>query len=414
MDLFKLLGTIAIDNTNANKALDETSGKAKGVSKDFGDASDIGEKSGGKFGQAMAKMGSAAVKVAKVVGTGMIAAGGAVAGLVTKSVQAYADYEQLVGGVETLFKDSAGKVMEYAEKAYETAGLSANAYMETVTSFSASLLQSLGGNTKKAAQYADRAIIDMSDNANKMGTSMDMIQNAYNGFAKQNYTMLDNLKLGYGGTQEEMKRLIKDASKLTGVQKELGITVDGNSMSFGNIVNAISVMQKQMGITGTTAKEASETISGSIGMMKASWENLMTALSNKDADFGSYISKFVDSVVTVGNNLLPVVETALGGVVQLIDQLAPTIIGKIPELLSTLLPSVTDAVTGIMDALVEAIPGIATALGEMLPAITESFLRAFSGITQTIPAIFLIVINVATILGHPRHKTSPLTMSICS
>lgn len=178
-----------------------------------------------------------------------------------------------VGGVETLFKDSANTVIANANKAYKTAGMSANNYMETVTSFSASLLQSLGGNTAKAASYADRAIVDMSDNANKMGTNMRDIQNAYQGFAKQNYTMLDNLKLGYGGTQEEMKRLISDASKMTDVQKELGVTVDASSLSFGNIVNAISVVQKQLGITGTTFDEAEKTIEGSVNSAKAAWEN---------------------------------------------------------------------------------------------------------------------------------------------
>ena len=197
MELFKLLGTIAVDNTSANKALSETSGKAKQTAQDVGGMADDGEKSGGKFGNAMKKIGGAAVAVGKAVGVGMIAAGTAVAGLVTKSVQSYAQYEQLVGGVETLFKDSASKVMEYANNAYKTAGMSANAYMETVTSFSASLLQSLDGDTAKAAEKADLAITDMSDNANKMGTSMEMIQNAYQGFAKQNYTMLDNLnKMG--------------------------------------------------------------------------------------------------------------------------------------------------------------------------------------------------------------------------
>ena len=204
MDIFKLLGTIAIDNASANKALDDTSGKAKKTASDVSGMADDSEKSGGKFGKAMSKLGSAAVKVGKVVGTGMLAAGTAVAGLVTKSVQAYADYEQLVGGVETLFGDHARNVLMNANRAYKTAGLSANEYMETVTSFSASLLQSLGGDTKAAAEKADMAITDMSDNANKMGTSMEMIQNAYQGFAKQNYTMLDNLKLGYGGTKEEI------------------------------------------------------------------------------------------------------------------------------------------------------------------------------------------------------------------
>lgn len=199
---------------------------------------------------------------------------GSVAGVIIKqSLGVVANMEQQVGGVETLFKDSANTVIANANKAYKTAGMSANNYMETVTSFSASLLQSLGGDTAKAASYADRAIVDMSDNANKMGTNMRDIQNAYQGFAKQNYTMLDNLKLGYGGTQEEMKRLISDASKMTDVQKELGVTVDASSLSFGNIVNAISVVQKQMGITGTTSKEAATTIEGSVNSAKAAWEN---------------------------------------------------------------------------------------------------------------------------------------------
>ena len=192
---------------------------------------------------------------------GLQSLGGALINVGKQALQSYADYEQLVGGVETLFKDSAGIVQDYANEAYKTAGLSANEYMETVTSFSASLLQSLDGDTKKTAEYSNRAIIDMSDNANKMGTDMSSLQNAYQGFAKQNYTMLDNLKLGYGGTKSEMERLIKDASKMKDVQKELGVEVDASSMSFGNIVNAISVMQKSMDIAGTTSKEASTTMS---------------------------------------------------------------------------------------------------------------------------------------------------------
>lgn len=182
MELFKILGKIAIDTNEANKALDDTSSKA--------------EKSHSKMDGAFSKIGSAAVKVGKTVAVGIGAAATAVAGLVTKSVQSYAEYEQLVGGVETLFKDSAGKVQEYAAEAYKTAGISANDYMSTVTSFSASLLQSLDGDTAKATETAHQAIVDMSDNANKMGTDIGMIQNAYQGFAKQNYTMLDNLKLG--------------------------------------------------------------------------------------------------------------------------------------------------------------------------------------------------------------------------
>ena len=229
------------------------------------------------FNDGISKLGSLGKSGLSIVSkamTGAIAAvGTGAAAIIKSSLGVVANMEQQVGGVETLFKDSANTVIANANKAYKTAGMSANNYMETVTSFSASLLQSLGGDTAKAASYADRAIVDMSDNANKMGTNMRDIQNAYQGFAKQNYTMLDNLKLGYGGTQEEMKRLISDASKMTDVQKELGVTVDASSLSFGNIVNAISVVQKQMGITGTTSKEAATTIEGSVNSAKAAWEN---------------------------------------------------------------------------------------------------------------------------------------------
>ena len=173
----------------------------------------------------------------------------------TAAVNSYAEYEQLAGGVETLFKDSSNKLMGYADQAYKTAGMSANEYMSTVTSFSASLLQSLEGDTEKAADYANQAVIDMSDNANKMGTSIEMIQNAYQGFAKQNYTMLDNLKLGYGGTKEEMERLLADAEKISGIKYDIS--------SFGDVTQAIHVIQTELGITGTTAKEASSTIQGS-------------------------------------------------------------------------------------------------------------------------------------------------------
>ena len=242
-------------------------------------------------------------KLGSVAKTGLAVVGGAVAGVATafgvmtkKALDSYASLEQNIGGVETLFKDSSQSVVDNAKKAYKTAGLSANAYMETVTSFSASLLQSLGGDTKKAADYADRAIIDMSDNANKMGTSMELIQNAYQGFAKQNYTMLDNLKLGYGGTKEEMKRLVQDASKMTDVQKELGVSVDGSSLSFGNIVNAISVMQKHMGIAGTTSKEASETISGSISSMKGAFDNFLNGTGSPE--------ELAETMVTAGKNVI--------------------------------------------------------------------------------------------------------------
>ena len=265
------------------------------------------------------------------------------------AIDSYAQYEQLVGGVETLFKDSNKKVMQYANNAYKTAGMSANNYMETVTSFSASLLQSLGGDTQKAADYADRAITDMSDNANKMGTSMEMIQNAYQGFAKQNYTMLDNLKLGYGGTKEETARLVSDASKLTDVQKELGITVDATSLSFANIVNAISVVQKEMGIMGTTSKESSQTIEGSANAMKAAWENLLTGMADENVDFDKLVQNFVDSIVTYVGNIGPrIVQTIpklASGLAQVVSEIGSMIVSDIPNELKQLLEGIATAIS---------------------------------------------------------------------
>ena len=266
------------------------------------------------------KIGSIASTALKGVTVAIGATATALTGLGVASVKSYADLEQNVGGIETLFKGSAEKVIKNAENAYKTAGMSANDYMSTVTSFSASLLQSLGGDTEKAAGYADRAIVDMSDNANKMGTSMDLIQNAYQGFAKQNYTMLDNLKLGYGGTKEEMQRLITDASKLTDVQAELGITVDKNSMSFGNIVNAISVMQKQMDISGTTAKEAATTISGSISSVKASLDNFLNGSGT--------IEQVVETTVTAMQNIVNAVGQLLPQIVTSIANAIPTIVER--------------------------------------------------------------------------------------
>ena len=273
------------------------------------------DESGLNSGMSKLKSGIGAVGKA-FAAVGVAAAAGFVA--ISKSaVESYAEYEQLAGGVETLFKDSADVLMGYADKAYQTAGLSANDYMETVTSFSASLLQSLGGDTAAAADYADQAIIDMSDNANKMGTSIEMIQNAYQGFAKQNYTMLDNLKLGYGGTKEEMQRLLDDAEKISGIKYDIS--------SFADITQAIHVIQTELDITGTTALEASSTIQGSASAMKASWKNLMVGLADENANFDLLLENFIASVGTFAQNLIPRIKVALGGVINLIKELVPEI-----------------------------------------------------------------------------------------
>ena len=238
--------------------------------------------------------------------SGVKALSGAIKSLIGGAVENYGEFEQLVGGVETLFKDSAGIVQNYAKEAYKTAGLSANDYMETVTSFSASLLQSMGNDTQAAAEKANRAITDMSDNANKMGTDMSSIQNAYQGFAKQNYTMLDNLKLGYGGTKEEMQRLLTDAEKLSGIKYDLS--------SYADIVDAIHVVQTEMGITGTTAKEAATTIQGSAASAKAAWTNLTTGLGDENADLSQLILTFGESVATAAKNIIPRIQQTLAGI----------------------------------------------------------------------------------------------------
>lgn len=259
---------------------------------------------------------SAGKRVGREMSKGMklaLAAGVAGAGaIVKKGIEAYADNQQLVGGIETLFKDNADTMKKYADEAYSAAGLSANQYMDTVTSFSASLLASLGGDTKKAAEVANSAVIAMADNANKMGSSMESIQNAYQGFAKQNYTMLDNLKLGYGGTKEEMQRLLEDAEKLSGKKFDIS--------SYADIIEAIQVIQDKMGITGTTAEEAATTISGSIAALKASWENLLvvvfnSGLTDKIANVATFLTEKVIPAIEANPDLLKKVAVGIGAVV---------------------------------------------------------------------------------------------------
>lgn len=280
-----------------------------------------------------------------------------------QSIQGFAEQEQLIGGVDTLFKESSAQVQQYANEAYKTAGLSANQYMETVTSFSASLLQSLGGDTAAAAQKADQAITDMSDNANKLGTDMTSIQDAYQGFAKQNYTMLDNLKLGYGGTKQEMERLLADAEKFSGVKYDIS--------SYADIVDAIHVVQTEMGITGTTAKEASTTIQGSANAMKSAWSNLLTGMSNENLDLGKLVQNVVDSVGTYADNLLPRLQTMLprfaDGMTQLVNGLVPYV-GPAMELL---LPSLVQGIGSLVSGIVQALPAAVEAISAVVPMLVE-------------------------------------------
>ena len=369
-----------------------------------GEAEAAGKESGSKF--------SGAFGAAAKVGLAAIGAAGAAAGaLVKSSVAGFAEFEQLAGGVETLFKDSSDIVQQYAENAYKTAGLSANAYMETVTSFSASLLQSLDGDTAAAASAADMAISDMSDNANKMGTSMESIQNAYQGFAKQNYTMLDNLKLGYGGTKTEMERLITDAE---GLNKSFKATRDENgnlAMSFADIVEAIHIVQDDMGITGTTAREAGETISGSLGSLSAAWENLVTGFSNPDADLGALISDVVSSAETALGNLLPVVIQAMGGLADAIAQVAPMIAEKLPLLVQQVLPPLLSAAGSLLNGLISALPGLLSVLGSTIPMVIETINSGlFSALPELIPAAFSVVTTLASSIADALPELIPVAV----
>lgn len=351
---------------NATADLNRTKAGIEAVNNEMKDTSIVSQ-----FGSAL-KSGLAVA--AKAAAAATAAAAGAVIALTKSAVENYGEYEQLVGGVETLFKNSAGTVEEYAKNAYQTAGLSANEYMETVTSFSASLLQSMGNDTEAAAEKADRAITDMSDNANKMGTDMQSIQNAYQGFAKQNYTMLDNLKLGYGGTKEEMQRLIDDANALNAAQ---GNYTNYTIESYADIVDAIHTVQTEMGITGTTAKEASTTIEGSIGAMKAAYANFVTGLGNDNADISELSSQLIQSVGTVAENVLPVVETVLKNIAEAVQRDGPKMIEKFVSYAIEKLPEVISLGLQMVISLVKG-------LAQNIPQLVTSVLNMMATIVQTI------------------------------
>lgn len=408
------------------------SGFARGIKSVIGSVKNMNESmkdatnSASKMSSVMKGIGSSAIKVGKGLAVAGAAAATAVTALVSKSVSAFADYEQLTGGVETLFRASERSVEEYAQsvgksvsdiqgkydslmsaqnvvlenanKAYMTAGMSANEYMDTVTGFSASLISSLGGDTNKAADYANSALVDMSDNANKMGTDMESIKNAYQGFAKQNYTMLDNLKLGYGGTQEEMKRLLSDAEKLTGQRYDIS--------SFADITQAIHAIQTQMDITGTTAKEASTTISGSWRSLKAAFQNVLVGLTTGGDMFDQSLDASINTAVTFGQNIIPAIKGALSGVGYLIEGLAPVIGETIPPLINDLAPTLANSAVSLISSLVNgltqnatqfseclsnmiivAVAGISTVVPQLLDAASEIVSNLMQGLTDSMPQI---------------------------
>lgn len=419
INVFELFGTLGVDNKPANDAIDDTTERA------------------GKSSSIFSKLGSGL----KVVGAGMAiaagAAGAAAIGLSKQVIGAYGEYEQLIGGVETLFGTAADKVQGYADQAFQTAGMSANQYMETVTGFSASLLQSLGGDTAKAADVADQAVTDMADNANKMGSDISSIQNAYQGFAKQNYTMLDNLKLGYGGTKEEMARLLEDAEKISGIEYDIS--------SFADVTEAIHVMQTEMGITGTTAKEATETIQGSLAGMGSAWQNLLAGLGNADADVGKLVDNVVEQFGYVVKNITPVLENIVSALPNLLNGLVSAIGGMLPTLLeavtslfsqvlSTLLsllpdliPVFVDALMTIVETIVENLPllidaaiqlvttlvtGIAQALPTLIPAAIQAIITIVQGLVDNLPLILEAALQL--IVGLAQGLLTALPMLIDS
>lgn len=347
-----------------NKMQNELRDTSRGV-EELGEDMNVGKSKALSFGDMLkANVASAAIVAGiKAVASAIKEAASALADLGKQSIMGFAEQEQLIGGVDTLFKESSAQVQQYANEAYKTAGLSANEYMETVTSFSASLLQSMGGDTQAAAEKANRAITDMSDNANKMGTDMTSIQNAYQGFAKQNYTMLDNLKLGYGGTKQEMERLLADAEKFSGIKYDIS--------SYADIVDAIHVVQTEMGITGTTAKEAATTIQGSANAMKSAWSNLLTGMSNENLNLNELVQNVIDSVNTFADNLIPRLQIMLPRFAEGLNKLVTGLIPYVGPALELLLPSLVQGIGGLVSGIVQALPAAVEAITAVIPMLVE-------------------------------------------
>ena len=382
IDLGTLKIGVTVDKDSANKGLQEVNSNV--------------DKADGKFKD-----------LAKTVGTATLAIGAAAGAMALKLgkevISAFGDYEQLVGGIDTLFKESSNAMQGYAENAYKTAGLSANEYMETVTGFSASLISSLGGDTELAVEYANMAITDMSDNANKMGSSMESIQNAYQGFAKQNYTMLDNLKLGYGGTKEEMERLLADATAISGITYDVS--------SYADVVDAIHVIQVNMDIAGTTALEAEETIQGSVDSFKSAFDNLIVGLGDADADMGKLMDNVVETFKNVVTNITPIIKNIADALPEAFSAMLPVIGELLPDLLSTvadlfqnvlemllnilpqLIPVAVDAIMLIVDTLIDNLPLLIESAITLIMALTEGLMGA---LPQLIPAVVAMIVLIVT------------------
>lgn len=369
MDLFDLVAKITLDSSEYEKGVREAGDEVASFSSKWG----------------------AVGKVASIAGAATVAAVSASAvavGKLTKqSVEAYANYEQLAGGVKKLYGDAADELMRYAEQGYKTSGMSSNKYMELATSFSAALINSLDGDASAAAKQTDVAMRAISDNFNTFGGDIQNVQNAFQGFAKQNYTMLDNLKLGYGGTKTEMERLIADANEYAEAN---GMAADLSIDSFSDIVTAIDLIQQKQGIAGTTAREAATTIEGALNMTKAAWENLVTGFADPDADIGKLMDNLVVAIVGENegegllNQVIPAIQRALDGVGQLLESAAPILAQQIPPLVMSMLPPLISSATSLVGGLVSALPSIIQVLIEQVPMVLETMVTA---LTDALPML---------------------------
>lgn len=391
MNVFELVAKLTLDTSDYDSQLDGSEKKAKS----FGSKLISGV---GKGLATAAKVGAAAVGAATV----------AVAGLTKAAIDNYAEYEQLTGGIETLFKDDAQQMLQYANNAFKSAGMSVNDYMATAIESSAAMINSLKGDTKQAAELTNLAIIDMSDNVNKMGTSMEAVQNAYRGFSRGNFTMLDNLALGFAGTKEGMQQLLDKAEEL---ERQQGRSTKFSIDSYADMVKAIHIVQTEMGITGTTAKEAATTIQGSINSMKAAWQNLLTGLSGGTEEFGQDIDQLINNLIDsligyqdeagervggVLNNIMPQVEKTLAGVGRLIEGMAPIIADKIPAIVTALLPSLATAITTLIKGAAGVIPTFISVLTASLPTILDAGFQIITALAQGIMQNLPEIINAAT------------------
>lgn len=376
MDFMTLKAKLTLDDKDYNKGMDDAEGRATGI-------------------------GSKVAGGAKLIAKGFAVAGAAAVtavGVMTKAaVSGYAEMEQLKGGVETLFGDYASAVIKNSNEAWKTAGMDANQYMETTIQSAAAMINSLGGDRKKAAELSNMAIIDMADNVNKMGTTMESVQDAYRGFSRGNFAMLDNLALGYQGSRTEMERLLKDAEKISGIKYDIS--------SYADIVQAIHVVQDEMGITGTTAKEASTTIQGSVNAMKSAWQNLMAGLADPTADLDQLIGNVIDSAVTVADNVGPVIIRTLDNVGKALVTILPKIIEKIPKAIDKYIVPLMK--TGIQVVLA-IIKGLAKAAPKLIPAIVKAILEMVDAMIDNIDLMVDAAIELGLGIAEGLIKATPL------